>query len=303
MPGESHSADQSPSPTQVASGYVAPETLAEALALLAAGPQRTIIAGGTDLVPAVRAGRHDPAVLVDLRRLGLNTITVEPDRVRLGAAVTFTDVLQSDALAAEYPALSQSAAEVGGPPIRNRATLGGNLVNGSPAADSAPPLLAYDASVVIAGREGEPEVPLRSFFESPGTTVLQPGEILTEVVLPRPTAPTQSAFYKLGPRLAMAIAIVSVAVRVTRDGDGEVAACRIALGAVAPTPLRAEEAEAIIASRGLTVDSIAEAAAVASQACSPIDDIRATADYRRRMVGVLVGRLLTGLSTGDDGRG
>jgi carbon-monoxide dehydrogenase medium subunit len=262
-----------------------------------------VIAGGTDLVPAVRAGRREPSVLVDLRRLSLNRITVEQDHIRLGAGVTFTDILASVPLAAEYPALQEAAAEVGGPPIRNRATLGGNLANGSPAADSAPPLLVYDASLVIAGPSGEREVPAAAFFEGPGRTVLRPGEILTGVVMPRPTGPTRSAFFKLGPRLAMAIAVVSVAVRVTEDDVGNVAECRIALGAVAPTPMRADAAELIVSSEGLTTDSIAVASAAAARACSPIDDIRGTAAYRRQMVEVLVGRLLTNLPAGGGPRG
>ena len=302
MPGDSPSADRPVSSTQVVSGYVAPTSLDEALALLGAGPEIAVIAGGTDLVPAVRAGRREPSVIVDLRHLGLSEITVEADQIRIGAAVTFTEILGSVVLATEYPALLEAASEVGGPPIRNRATLGGNLANASPAADSAPPLLVYDASVVIAGPAGRREVPLTAFFEGPGRTVLRPGEILIEVVLPRPAGSTRAAFYKLGPRLAMAIAIVSVAVRVTRNDAGEMTACRIALGAVAPIPLRMEDAETIISSEGLTTESIVAASAAAARACSPIDDIRGTATYRRQMVEVLVGRLLTRLLTGGDGR-
>ncbi len=274
MLGGFPSIDPTAAASRVGPDYAAPATLAEALTLLADSGS-AVIAGGTDLVPGVRAGHLEPTVLVDLRRLPLRGIAVGRDYIRLGAGVTFTDILGSAPLAAEYPALVAAAAEVGGPPIRNRATVGGNLVNGSPAADSAPPLLAYGASAVVAAPEGEREVPLSGFFEGPGRTVLQPGEILTEVVLPRPSNPTVSSFVKLGPRLAMAVSIVSAAICVTGDGSGAVARCRIALGAVAPTPIRAENAERIVVSRGLTAESIAAASVAAVEACSTIDDIRA----------------------------
>jgi carbon-monoxide dehydrogenase medium subunit len=292
MPGDSPSIESIDPVAQVKSGYAAPANLGEALALLATASGSAVIAGGTDLAPAVRAGRLKPELLIDLRRLPLNKITVEQDYVHVGARVTFTDILRSSQVASEFPALSAAAAEVGGLPIRNRATIGGNLVNASPAADGAPPLLAYDASVVVAGPEGQREIPLVGFFKGPGQTVLGPGEILTEVLIPRPRGPNSSAFVKLGPRLAMAVAIVSVAVRVTGDGAGGVAVCRIGLGAVAPTPMRAEAAEGIVAARGLTDDAIKAAAGAAAQACSPIDDIRGTAGYRRQMVEVQVDRLL-----------
>jgi carbon-monoxide dehydrogenase medium subunit len=297
MPGDSPSTESTVAAAPGPTGYAAPPTLNEALALLAVDANSAVIAGGTDLVPGIRAGNLRPGLLVDLRRLPLKEITIEADRVRLGAAATFADILGSSAMAADYPALVAAAADVGGPPIRNRATIGGNLVNASPAADSVPPLLVYDATAVIAGPQGLREVPLAEFFEGPGRSVLQRGELLTEIMIPRPTGPTVSGYTKLGPRGAMAIAIVGVAVRITGDGAGGVAQCRIGLGAVAPTPIRAPGAEAVVTAGNLTPESIAEAAAAAAAACSPIDDIRGTAVYRRRMVEVLVDRLLTGLAT------
>lgn len=277
-------------------GYVAPENLDEALSLLAANPSCALIAGGTDLIPQLRAGHPQPDVLVDLRRLPLHGIDVEDEQVRLGARVTFTDLFGSEIIGDEYPALIEAAAEVGGPPIRNRATLGGNLANASPAADSAPALLVYDASVIIAGSQGERAMALSEFFEGPGRTLLLPGEILTEIVMPRWGTSTHSSFVKLGPRNAMAVSVVSAAVRVTGDGLGGISECRVALGAVAPVPMRAVAAEEIIVVEGLTPSSILSAAAAAALACSPIDDLRGSADYRRRMVEVLVRRLLSGLA-------
>ncbi len=276
--------------------YAAPATIGEALRLLSADPTNMVIAGGTDLIPATRAGTERPGVLVDLRRLPLNDITVEQDRVRLGARATFTDILSSPDLAREYPALHTAAAQVGGPPIRNRATIGGNLVHASPAADGAPPLLVYDATVVLLGPAGRREVPLTAFFEGPGRTVRQPSEIVTEIWMPRPTGPTVSAFAKLGPRLAMAVSIVCVAVRLSGAGLDSVDECRVALGAVAPTPIRAEDAEKTIVARGLTADSVARASIEAAEASAPIDDLRGTAAYRRRMVRVVVERMLDDLA-------
>jgi CO/xanthine dehydrogenase FAD-binding subunit len=300
MPGDSLLA--SPTTTTSPAGYAAPGTLEEALTLLAADSANTVIAGGTDLIPVVRAGAVQPGMLVDLRRLPLAHITAEGDRIRLGALVTFSDLLHSPPMASEYPALVAAAAEVGGPPIRNRATLGGNLVNASPAADSAPPLLAYDASVVLVGSNGQRVVPLTAFFEGPGRTVCRAGEIVTEVWMPRPVDTTVSSFAKLGPRLAMAVSIVSVAVRVTGTDVGSIRECRIALGSVAPTPIRAEDAERLVVSRGITADSVTQASVAAAAASSPIDDLRGTATYRRRMVEVLVNRLLTGLAEELSGR-
>ncbi len=281
--------------------HAAPATVEDAVRLLIGDSNGVIIAGGTDLIPEIRAGRRSPSQVVDLRLLPLTDIVVEADRIRVGARVTFADILTSDAIEAEFPALVEAAAQLGGPPIRNRATLGGNLVNASPAADGAPPLLAYDASVAIVGLGGEREVPLPEFFHRPGQTVLIPGEILTEIRMPRPEGHTTSSFMKYGPRNAMAISVVSVAVRVTGDGLGGVDDTRIALGAVAPTPIRAEGAERIVTAEGLGTDAVASASAAAAEACSPIGDIRSTAEYRRHLVEVLVRRLLTGAALALEG--
>jgi carbon-monoxide dehydrogenase medium subunit len=273
--------------------YAAPATVDDAVRLLAEDPNGAVIAGGTDLIPGIRSGSRTPSRVVDLRLLPLTDIAVEAGQIRIGARVTFTDLLASDVIASEFPALAEAAAEVAGPPIRNRATLGGNLVNASPAADSAPSLLVHDAMVVIVGPDGEREVALTEFFKGPGRTVLGPGEILTEIRMPRPAGPTTSTFLKHGPRNAMAISVVNAAVRVTGDGSGGAAEARIALGSVAPTPIRAEAAERIVVAEGLGADAVAAASSAAAEASSPIDDIRGTAGYRVQLVEVLVRRLLT----------
>ena len=273
--------------------YRAPQTLTEALETLSTHGQNVhLIAGGTDLVPRMRSRVVEPALLVDLRLLGLTGIEMREHEIRIGARATHTDILESDLLAAAYPALVESAADIAGPPIRNRGTLGGNLVNASPAADLAPPLLVYDAAVILAKATGERRVPLADFFTGPGQTVLNPDEILTEIRIPAIPPHSASNFIKLGKRKAMAIAVVSVAARLTLDEAGNIAQARLALGSVAPKPMRAFEAEAILENQAPSVALFTEAGLVASSEASPISDIRASGDYRKKMVAVLTRRAL-----------
>jgi carbon-monoxide dehydrogenase medium subunit len=177
--------------------------------------------------------------------------------------------------------------------VRNRATVGGNLADGSPAADLAPPLLALDAEVELASADGRRRVPLEEFLVGVRETLLRPQELLVAVRCPAPPPHSAGAFYKLGLRKADAISVVSVAVMVEGNGDGHCLQARIALGAVAPRPMRAHAAEDLLRGRPLDSATIAEAARLASESASPIDDVRASASYRRLIIGVLVRRLLT----------
>lgn len=273
--------------------YLAPQTLAEALETLGRQTEDVhIIAGGTDLVPRMRSRVVEPALLVDLRLLALDGIEMTGDGIRIGARATHTDLLESDLLAKHFPALGEAAAEIAGPPIRNRGTVGGNLVNASPAADLAPPLLVYDAVAVLAKANAQREVPLADFFIGPGQTVLTPDEIVTEIRIPAVPPNTSSKFIKLGKRKAMAIAVVSAAARLTLDEAGNISLARIALGSVAPKPLRAVKAEAALEGQTPNVALFAEAGQVASMESSPISDIRASGDYRKKMVAVLTRRAL-----------
>jgi carbon-monoxide dehydrogenase medium subunit len=274
--------------------YLAPQTLVEALETIGQQTEGVqIIAGGTDLIPRMRTRMVKPSLLVDLRLLGLSGIEIVGDRIRIGASTTHTDILESDLLAEHCPAMVQAARDIAGPPIRNRGTVGGNLVNASPAADLAPPLLIYDGIAVLAKAGTEREVPLAEFFTGPGETVLAPDEILTEIKIPSIPSNTASAFIKLGKRKAMAIAVVSAAVRLTLEEGGRIAQARIALGSVAPIPLRAVQAEAELEGQEPNENLFAEAGQVASSEASPISDIRASADYRKKMVSVLTRRALT----------
>lgn len=273
--------------------YLAPQTLDEALEAIGQQTEGAqIIAGGTDLIPRMRARIVEPSLLVDLRLLGLNGIEIVGDRIRIGASTTHTDILESELLAEHCPAIVEAAKNIAGPPVRNRGTVGGNLVNASPAADLAPPLLVHDAVAVLAKVNSDRELPLADFFTGPGQTVLAADEILTEIRIAIALENTASKFIKLGKRKAMAIAVVSAAARLTMGKDGKIVQARIALGSVAPVPLRAVKAEATLEGQKPGDDLFAEAGQVASSEANPISDLRASADYRKKMVSVLTRRAL-----------
>ena len=273
--------------------YSAPRTLGEALTVLGESPERAqVIAGGTDLIPRMRARMVEPDLLLDLCWLSLDHIEADKNWISIGACVTQTAIIESTLLAHHYQILVEAAREMAGPPIRNRATIGGNLVNASPAADLAPPLLVYDASVVLARTGSERQMSLHEFFTGPGMTVLAPNELLTEVRLPHLPANSSAKFIKLGNRKAMAVAVVDVAARLTLDEDGRISQARIALGSVAPNPIRAMKAEGLLEGGSPSEDLFAKAGRVASDESSPISDIRASAEYRKKMVAVLTRRAL-----------
>jgi len=273
--------------------YLAPTSLEEALETVGQQTEGVqIIAGGTDLVPRMRSRVIEPKLLVDLRLLNLDGIEKTADGIRIGASATHTDILESDLLAEHCPALCEAAADIAGPPIRNRGTVGGNLVNASPAADLAPPLLVYDAVVILAKAGSKREIPLVDFFTGPGQTVLAADELLTEIRIPAVPPNTTSKFIKLGKRKAMAVAVVSAAARLTIDQAGKISQARIALGSVAPTPIRARKAEASLEGQSPSSDLFTEAGQIAGSESSPISDIRASGSYRKKMVAVLTRRAL-----------
>lgn len=273
--------------------YLAPHTLDELLAVLQQhGKDAKVIAGGTDLIPQMRLGRLAPHILVDPRSLALIKITEVDNAIQIGAGVTHTQVLGSALLKNDLPALVNACQQVGGPPVRNRGTLAGNLANASPAADSALPLLAYDAQIVISRLDGEREIPLDQFYLGPGQSVLSADEFIHHIQIHKPPPKTTAVFMKLGNRRAMAIAVASVAVRLSFSETGQINLARIALGSVAPTPIRAYQAESILLSNPLDGSVIKQAAKAARQAADPISDLRSSADYRSQMVEVLTRRAI-----------
>lgn len=280
-----------------------PRTLPEALEMLAdRAPEASPLAGGTNLIPDIRAGTHLPGSLVNIGSLPeLGDIRREDGYAVIGSGVTIAQLL-SDALIADYGmVLSQSAAVFANPLIRNRATVGGNLGNASPAADTAPPLLALGAEVALSTVDGSRWISLEDFFVNVCRTICQPAELITAVRWPIPSARSFGGFRKIALRKSMAISVVSAAVQISLDDDGRCIDARIALGAVAPTPVRAYEAEQILRGEHLEQELIEEARYLACGASSCIDDVRSSAAYRERVTSVLVRRLLTELAAEING--
>ncbi|MBC7324715.1 MAG: xanthine dehydrogenase family protein subunit M, partial [Moorella sp. (in: Bacteria)] len=269
-----------------------PTTVAEALEIMARESGYRVLAGGTDLVVAIKEGKEAPRTLISLSKVAaLKGITAANGELRIGAATTLAAVEENDAIRSRYTALAEGAGQVGSWQVRNIATVGGNLCSAVPSADTAPPLLAAGASVKLVSLKGERVVSLADFFLGPMETVLQPGELLAEINLPPVPAGVGSCYLKIGPRDAMDIALVGVAAQVIME-DGVCRGAGLALGAVAPTPLKVTEAEKILTGSSLTAADIARAAAIAADAARPISDHRASADYRRKMVAVLTRRAL-----------
>jgi len=272
-----------------------PQTLSEALEMLAEGaPDVMPLAGGTNLIVDMRGGRRRPSVLMNIAGLDeLRGIHQQDGHLVVGGGVTIAELLDDPLIAQQAAVLREAAAVFATPLVRNRATVGGNLADASPAADTAPPLLVLGAEVELVSKGGSRWVPLHDFIVGVRDTVRRPDELLAAVRWPVPPPRSAGAFRKLGLRKADAISVLSAAVMLARDNDGRCQQARIALGAVAPRPLRVREAEQVLRGQMPTAGVIAEAARLSAAAARPIDDIRGSADYRRRVVEVLVRRLLT----------
>jgi len=278
--------------------YAAPKTLNEAIAILNdKGARAGLLAGGTDVIVQVREHRRDLDVLVDIKRIPeVNELAYDPVKgLRLGAAVPCYQIYEHAAISKAYPGLVDSAYIIGGIQIQSRASLGGNLCNASPAADTIPALIALEATCVIAGPNGTRQVPVEKFCTAPGKTVLQRGELLVRLELPAPKPHSGARYLRFIPRNEMDIAVVGVGVAlVLDDSKSRCTQARVALAAVAPTPLFVEEAGAALVDGQLNDDRIARAAAAATSAAKPISDMRGDADYRKHLVGVLVKRAIHG---------
>jgi len=279
--------------------FMTPASLDDALSIKKdRGAAARVIAGGTDLILRMRDKVLSPSLLIDLRRLSLDGIARTDEGLSLGAYVSLSQVLESADIEKYFPALPAACREFAGPPIRNRATLGGNIVNASPAADLVPPLIAYDANIVLSSTGGERVLPLVEFFVGPGQSVIEPSEILTEIRLPLMSTPSAAIFIKLGQRRSMAISQVNVTTRLTVGESGLPVEARIVLGSVAPLPMRAMSAEGILLGKELSDELLSEAAIKAREEVTPISDVRASESYRLQMTEVLVRRAL--LATRDE---
>jgi carbon-monoxide dehydrogenase medium subunit len=270
--------------------YFEPATLAEASALLARyGGRAQPLAGGTDLLVELKEQLRRADCVVNIKMIpGIGGWGFDPRAgLRIGALVTARELEVSELIREKYPSLLQAVRELGSIQVRNRATIVGNVCRASPSADTLPPLIADGAVVSIHGGQGTRSVPLEDFFSGPGKTVLKNDELVTEIAVPAPAPRTGKVYIKHGRRRAMELATVGVAVTLTEGSE-----IRIVLGAVAPTPIRAKKAEALLRGRRIDAPLIERAARAAVEESRPISNVRASADYRREMVGVLTRRAL-----------
>ncbi len=274
--------------------YLRPETLEEACSMLSQfNGKARVIAGGTDLMVNMKQKTDSPAYLVDISYFpGLNTIEYnEEDALKIGALCTHSDIESSSVIQGKFNILAQACRSIGSVQIRNLGTIGGNLCNASPSADSVPALLGLDAKVRIFGSAGENAVELAKFFTGPGETILKPNEILNGIDISTISPHSSAVYLKLSPRRAMDLAVVGVAIVLWLSADGSICTdIRIALGAVAPIPIRAFKAEEIIRGQKLNNTLIDETARVAAEETKPITDLRGSVEYRKEMVKVLTRR-------------
>jgi probable selenate reductase FAD-binding subunit len=277
--------------------YFQPETLQKASELLTLYPEEArLLAGGTDLLNRLPQKSGKGIKIVSLKKVaGLRGIRQDgAGNVSIGAMTTHAEVAGSPIILQDFPALAKASSLVGSPSIRNLGTIGGNIVNASPSADTAPPLLVYEATAVVWSPQGEKQVPVEEFFTGPSSTVLRRGEILKGFVLKK-AENLKARYEKLGTRKAQEIATVNLCVSVNAEATSNLSEIRIALGAVAPTPFRARKTEAHLRVDEITGDLITAAGQLAMSEASPISDLRASSDYRREMIAVLVQKLLTSL--------
>lgn len=271
--------------------YAAPTSLAQAAQALQGASNAKILAGGTDLLVQMKLGIREPALIVDIKRIPeLTAFTLSEQGLRLGAAVP-SAILGDDALVrARYPGFMEALGLIGSSQVQGRCSAGGNLCNASPAADSVPALIVNRAVCNILGSAGERSVAVEEFTTGPGKNCLADGEMLVSIDLPLPAPRSSDAYLRFIPRTEMDIAVAGAAVALTLDTAGICTAARVAIGAVAPTALPVPAAAAALVGTALDDTALANAAAAASAAAVPITDKRGTADYRKKVVGVLVRR-------------
>lgn len=276
--------------------YAAPGTLKEAVSLLAgAGGAGRLLAGGTDLLINMRVGRRTPKLVLDAKRIPeLGTYKLNGG-LTLGAAVTCRTLYEDEAVARAYPGLMDAATLIGGIQVQGRASIGGNLCNAAPSADSVPALIALRAVARVQGPGGTREIPVESFCTGPGQTALAPDELLVSLHVPAAERNSGAHYLRFIPRNEMDIAIAGAGVSVVLDAAGKTfQSARIALAAVGPTPIFAKEAGDALAGKPVDEDSIQQAAEAAAAAAKPITDMRGTVEQRRHLCKVLTARALRG---------
>ncbi len=263
-----------------------PVYVPECLNLLGRFPNAKMLAGGTDLLVRLKDEINQPDI-IDISHIEeMKGISASNDKIKIGALVTFSEIIESELVAENAAVIVQAAEMIGSPQIRNRGTIGGNIANASPAGDSIPPLFVLEAEIEIAGMNYSRTIPIKDFFKAPGKSILTDGEIITAVIIPK-MKKWEGAFVRLGQRKALAISKVSLAL-LLKIKDDKIEEARIALGAVAPTVIRAEKTERCLVGKKFDNDTLLEAKKIICEEVSPISDIRSIAEYRKEMCGVLL---------------
>lgn len=271
--------------------YVAPSSVEEATSVLSSSPSAQVFAGATDVVPQLRAGSPAPEVLVDLKKIEeLVSLKSDDDKWTVGAATPTAYLTENEAFSQEFPGLSEAAGLIGSDQIQNRSSLGGNLCNGSPAADSVPAMVVNGARAIVAGPNGTRVLDVSEVVTGPGETSLADDEFIVEFEIDKMPSHTGDAYLRMIPRTEMDIAVVGAGARVTLADDGSIEQAVLALGAVAPTVVRIPDAEDALLGTTADEEALNAVAAAASEACNPIDDKRGTVAYRKQVAGVLAKR-------------
>ena len=278
--------------------YLAPTTVEEATAMLAETPDAKVFAGATDVIPQLRSGRPEPAAMIDLKKIDrLTGVSDNGSSWTIGAATPTSSLTGNAELSQQFPGLVEAAGLIGSDQIQNRCSLGGNLCNASPAADSVPAMIVNSMRAVVAGSSGTRTVPVEEVVTGPGSTSLNDGEFIVEFELDKAPEATGDAYLRMIPRTEMDIAVVGAGARITLDADGNCASASICLGAVAPTAVRVPDAESALVGSPVNDETLAAVAAAATAACNPIDDKRGTIAYRKQVAGVLAKRAVQAAAT------
>ncbi|MBT7953023.1 MAG: xanthine dehydrogenase family protein subunit M [Gammaproteobacteria bacterium] len=275
--------------------YCAPDSLKEAIGLMATHKSSArLLAGGTDLIVLMRARRKRPELVIDAKHIPeLTELKINQEGLSIGASVSCRTIYENDQIAESYPALVDSTSLVGGIQVQGRASIGGNLCNAAPSADSIPTLMVLGAIANVVSDRGERQIPVEEFCVAPGQTVLEDDEILVNVTVPAPAANSGARFLRFIPRNEMDIAVANSAAYVELDETGKnFRSARIAIGAVAPTPLFVEDAGAALTGKPISEESILNAAVIARDAARPINDMRGTVEHRLQLVETLTKRVL-----------
>jgi len=273
--------------------YIAPASVDEACQILAANPHSRVFAGATDLLPQAKAGRALPELLIDLKTIPrLVSLSADDSRWTIGAATPAAALANDRELTAELPGLVEAVALIGSDQIQSRASLGGNLCNASPAADTGPSLVVNDATAVIASMAGERTISVDDLTLGPGRTSLGEGEFVIEFVVERPAPRVADAYLRFTPRTEMDIAVVGAAARIGLAESGECTSAAVVLAAVAPTTVRVDGIAELLVGHPIDAGRLEAAAALSRDAGDPIDDKRGTREYRRHLAGVLTRRAL-----------